>query len=173
MGQAPDELMSREDQSLPPMDGYTPPSEQENTSIPELRDEIAQTRTEMSGTLNALEARLSPQALADEAKAKVRSKAEEGLDRAKGAFRENVQQPLEQGIAVVSSQTQQLANDLPAYLRAWQEEAGRQGTRLLARLRLLQQENPVAFAAVLAAIGTGLGLAGVLLARSVNRTTES
>lgn len=173
MGQAPDELMYREDQGLPPAEGGAPPDAQENPSIPELRDEIAQTRTEMSGTLDALEARLSPQALTEEAKAKIRSKAEEGLDRAKVALRENVQQPLEQGVAVVSAQTQQLANDLPVYLGTLREEAGRQSTRLLARLQQLQRENPVAFAAALAAIGTGLCIAGVLLARTVNRTTDS
>lgn len=171
MGQAPDELMYHED--LPPMNGGTTPDEQENPSIPELRDEIAQTRAEMSGTLDALEARLSPQALVEDAKQKVRTEAEQGLDRARDAFHEYVQQPVEQGVAVVSAQAQLLASDLPAYLRALQDEAERQSTRLLARMRHFQQENPVAFAAVLAAIGTGLGMVGVLLARAVNRTTDS
>lgn len=173
MGQAPDELMYHEDQGLPPKNGGMPPDERESPSIPELRDEIAQTRAEMSGTLDTLEARLSPQALAEEAKAKVRSKAEEGFDRAKEALRENVQQPLEQGVALVSAQTQQLASDLPAYLSALREEAGRQSTRLFARMRQLQQQNPVAFAAVLAAVGAGLSVAGALLARAVNRTTDA
>lgn len=178
MGQAPDELMSRED--LPPLGGGMPPDEQDNPSIPELRGEIAQTRAEMSGTLNALEERLSPEALVEEAKAKVRSEAEEGLDRARELFRGYVQLPVEQGmrqagngVALVSAQAQQLADEMPAYLRAWQEELARQSTRLVVRARQLQQENPVAFGVVLAGIGTGLGVAALLLARALNRVGDS
>lgn len=171
MGQAPDELMSRDD--LSPLGGGTPPDQQDNPSIPELRDEIAQTRTEMSGTIDALETKLSPEALVEEAKAKVRTEAEEGLERAREALREYVEQPLERGIALVSAQAQQVASDMPAYLRTWQEELERQSTRLLARARQFQQENPVAFGAALAAIGTGLGLAAVLVARARNRVTDA
>lgn len=170
MGQAPDELMSRED--LAPTTGSTPPSEQDNPSIPDLRDEIAQTRTEMSGTIDALESRLSPEALVEQAKAKVRTEAEEGLDRAREMFREYVQLPAERGIALVADQAQVMANEMPEYLRAWQEELELQSSRLLARARQLQQENPVAFAAVLAGIGTGLGVAAVLVARALNRVGD-
>lgn len=167
MGQAPDELMSRED--LSPLGNGTAPSEQENPSIPELRDEIAQTRTEMSGTIDALESRLSPEALVEEAKAKVRTEAEEGLDRARELFREYVQQPAERGIALVSDQAQQVVSEMPAYLSDWQEELELQSSRLLARVRQFQQENPVAFGVVLAAVGAGLGVMAVLVARAVNR----
>lgn len=155
MGQAPDELMYGED--LPPTESGTPPDQQENPSIPELRDEIAQTRVEMSGTLDALEARLSPQALADEARAKARAKAEESLNRARVLVREYVQPPVEQGArqvsrgaALVAAQAQQLA----------------------ARVRQLQRDNPATFGVVVAAIGTGLAVTAMLLARAVNRTSE-
>ena len=170
MGQAPDELMSRED--LAPMTGGTPPSEQENPSIPDLRDEIAQTRTEMSGTIDALESRLSPEALVEQAKAKVRTEAEEGLDLAGELFREYVQQPAERGIGFVAERAQQVASELPVYLRVWQEQLEVQSSRLLARARKFKQENPVAFAAVLAGIGAGLGVAAVLVARTLNRVGD-
>lgn len=170
MGQAPDELMSRE--TLPPAEGGTPPDQQENPSIPELRGEIAQTRTEMSGTINALEAKLSPEALVEEAKDKVRTEAEEGLARARELLREYVEVPVEQGLSLVSAQAQQVASDMPAYLRGLQEELERQSTRLVDRARQFQQENPVAFGAVLAGIGTALGVAAVLVARAINRTDD-
>lgn len=170
MGQAPDELMSREE--LPPLGNGTPPSEQENPSIPELRGEIAQTRAEMSGTIDALESRLSPEALVEEAKAKVRTEAEEGLDRARELFHDYVQQPAERGIEFVAGQAQQVASEMPAYLSAWQEELELQSSRLLARVRQFQQENPVAFGAILAAVGAGLGVAAVLVARAVNRVDD-
>ena len=170
MGQAPDELMSREE--MAPMSGGTPPSEQDNPSIPDLRGEIAQTRTEMSGTIDALEAKLSPEALVEQAKAKVRTEAEEGLDRARELFREYVQQPAERGIEIVAEQAQRVAAELPDYLSAWQEELELQSSRLLARARQFQQENPVAFGAILAAVGAGLGVAAVLVARAVNRVDD-
>lgn len=175
MGQASDELMSRED--LPPIGGGTPPSEQANPSIPELRDEIAETRTEMSGTLDALEAKLSPDALVEQAKGRVRSEVEERLNRAGVLFREYVQRPAEQGLwqaqrsaAVLAEQTQQVASEMPVYLRAGQRALERQGARLLARARQLRQENPVAFAVALAGIGAGLVTAAALIARARKRT---
>ena len=170
MGQAPDELMSREE--MAPMSGGTPPSEQDNPSIPDLRGEIAQTRTEMSGTIDALEAKLSPEALVEQAKAKVRTEAEEGLDRARELFHEYVQQPAERGIGIVAEQAQRVAAELPDYLSAWQEELELQSSRLLARARQFQQENPVAFGAVLAGAGAGLGVAAVLAARALNRASD-
>jgi len=53
--------------------------------VAELREEIEQTRSEMSGTIDAIQERLSPQQLADEAKGAAANLAEEAKEAAREA----------------------------------------------------------------------------------------
>jgi len=67
MGQTADELSRAESQRDLPNDGDAAPDDPD-----EIRDEIEQTRSEMSGTIDAIQDRLSPDTLKEQAKEAVR-----------------------------------------------------------------------------------------------------
>ncbi len=152
MGQRPDEV--GQDQAT------------SGNEVEEIRAEIEQTRVELSGTIDAIQERLSPDNLKEQAKDRLRETAVAKAQDARAAAEQKAQQAREVAVErveavrpVVEQKVQQARSTVEQKLRG-------SGTRAVESIK--QNPKPFALAGIgLAALtGIGLGLRSVARRRT-------
>lgn len=173
MGQRADAISERDRERLDAADS----PEMEMAII---REEIEQTREEMSETIDVLEAKLNPSRLMAQMKDTVREDAQVRADQAKQAIRDTAEARLTQARQAALN----LLDDLRADAETVRQEFPRWAHRLrdqslgetrdqaqvaLFRLRRWRTENPKAFQVTAGIAAGSLALLGLVIARSQRR----
>lgn len=89
-------------------DAAVPPDT--NPDVATARAQIAQTRTEMSGTIDALTERLNPQRLADQARDTVQEAVHERVDQAKDTVRQATIGKVEDAVSTATEKVQEVVS---------------------------------------------------------------
>ncbi|HST90317.1 MAG TPA: DUF3618 domain-containing protein [Ktedonobacterales bacterium] len=146
-----------------------------NQSPDAIRDEIEQTRADMSETIDALQEKLDPQRIKARAVDSVKEKAQRSVQQAKQTVQAGAAQAKDTA-AVLSAQAQQaiqqapgtlqrLPAEAPDRLRALGNEAQFQATRTVDRVQRLRRDDPGAFRRLVIGAAAALGALVLLIIR--------